>query len=262
MRLDVYLVSHGFFASREQAKFNISKGNVIVNGKEVLKSAMQINSTDIVELAVENVVPYVSRGGLKLEKAIREFQISCNNKTALDVGASTGGFTDCLLKHGAKMVCAVDVGTNQLDSSLRGNPNVYSIENINIKDLNSEVLPVENFDIIVADLSFISLTKVLEYFPQFLNQQGIVIVLIKPQFEVGPELVGKGGIVKNPKVHSMAIENVAIAAHKYGLFISQLTWSPIHDSTKNVEYLAFFSQQMVSLPKIEQIVSQAFASKS
>ncbi len=261
MRLDVYLVSNGFFASRELAKFNINKGNVMVNGKPVSKSALQINSNDTVELAVENVVPYVSRGGLKLEKAIREFEVSCAGKTALDVGASTGGFTDCLLKHGAKMVCAIDVGTNQLDPILRSNPDIYSIENIHIKDLTPVMLPIEKFDLIVTDLSFISLTKVLEFFPQFLNQQGFVIALIKPQFEVGSVFIGKGGIVKNPKAHVMAVENVAIAAAKFGLNLSQLTWSPIHDISKNVEYLASFSQQSASLPNIQKVVMQAMASR-
>jgi 23S rRNA (cytidine1920-2'-O)/16S rRNA (cytidine1409-2'-O)-methyltransferase len=261
MRLDVYLVTNGFLPSREIAKINIAKGNVCVNGKSVVKPSFIVNSTDQITLKTPNVIPYVSRGGLKLEKALSVFKIDCNDFNALDVGASTGGFTDCLLKHGAKYVCAIDVGTNQLDAGLKNNPNVHSIENINIKDLDPTSLNPSQFDIIVTDLSFISLTKVIEYLPQFLALNGIYIALIKPQFEVGPNLIGKGGIVKDPAAHRMAIEEVAKMASQHGLFLSLLTWSPIVDQSKNIEYLGLFQQNNAPIPEIKNIVKQAFESK-
>lgn len=258
MRLDVFLVNNRFFASRELAKFNIAKGNVLVNGTTASKPSMNIREEDVVTLVVNNINPYVSRGGLKLEKAIKEFEISCSGITALDIGASTGGFTDCLLLHGASLVCAVDVGTNQLDVKLRDNPKVISVENKNIKDLSPDELNPSTYDLIVTDLSFISLTKVIGLFPKFLNEEGRVIALIKPQFEVGPELVGKGGIVKDKRAHIMAIQRVVQVARDKGLHLSKITWAPLHQENKNIEYLALFKKSETIVPEFKDIVQKAF----
>lgn len=258
MRLDVYLVKNGFFSSRELAKFNITKGNVMVNSKNPKKPSQNIGDSDVVTLVTENAIPYVSRGGLKLEKALREFNVDCTGIDALDVGASTGGFTDCLLNHGAKYVCAIDVGTDQLAPCLKENPNVCSIENINIKEIEPQNLDVNQFQLIVADLSFISLTKVVEYFPDFLADNGAVITLIKPQFEVGPQLVGKAGIVKDPKAHVVALSNIRLAAQEQGLYLKRVTYAPIHDASKNIEYLGLFNKNKGTPPKLDTIVRQAF----
>ena len=262
MRLDIYLVQNEIFSSREQAKFNIAKGTVMVNGKLATKPSQPITQTDSITLTSKNAIPFASRGGLKLEKALQAFSIDCNNKVALDVGASTGGFTDCLLQHGASHVCAIDVGTNQMAETLKTNPKVVSIENINIKDLKPEQLDPNIFDLIVADLSFVSLTKVLDYFPKFLASNGYVITLIKPQFEVGPSQINRGGVVKNPKAHMQAIESIAIFAQKINLHLWQLTYAPIHQSTKNIEYLALFSHNPQPLPNIPNTVREAFCVKS
>lgn len=258
MRLDVYLVSKGIFSSRELAKFNIAKGNVLVNGALARKPSLSVEESDSITLSAENAVPYVSRGGLKLEKAIKEFNFHCDGIDAMDVGASTGGFTDCLLQHGAKLVCAIDVGSNQLVEPLRTDARVFFKENINIKDLDPRDLKVDKFDLIVADLSFISLTKVLQYFPKFLKPNGSAILLIKPQFEVGSQLVGKGGIVKDPSAHIMAITNVGLEANKYGLYIKNITSGPIHQSGKNIEYLALFERVEDSPPNFAKVVKYAF----
>lgn len=259
MRLDVYLVKNNFFASREQAKFNISRGNVIINGEPASKPSQPITESDKISLISENAIPYVSRGGLKLEKALSSFSIDCSNINALDVGASTGGFTDCLLKNGAKYVCAVDVGTNQLVPSLRNDPRVVSIENTNIKDIDPVQLELSSFNLIVADLSFISLTKVVEYLPKFLDRDGQLVALIKPQFEVGPSQIGKGGLVKSPNAHIQAIKNIVIKSQRVNLNLAMLTYAPIIDLSKNIEYLGLFSQKRESLPDIESVVMDAFA---
>jgi 23S rRNA (cytidine1920-2'-O)/16S rRNA (cytidine1409-2'-O)-methyltransferase len=262
MRLDVYLVNNHFFTSREQAKFNISRGNVVVNGKPATKPSLPITESDRVTLLAENAIPYASRGGLKLEKALSSFSIDCSNINALDVGASTGGFTDCLLKNGARHVCAVDVGTNQLVTSLRNDHRVTSIENMHIKDLNPSQIDPNLFNLIVADLSFISLTNVLEYLPKFLDGNGQLVALIKPQFEVGPSHIGKGGLVKSPNTHIQAIKNIATESQRVNLNLSMLTYAPVIDLSKNIEYLGLFSQKREPLPNIDNIVRDAFATRA
>jgi 23S rRNA (cytidine1920-2'-O)/16S rRNA (cytidine1409-2'-O)-methyltransferase len=258
MRLDVYLVKHAILSSRELAKFNIAKGNVIVNGKVASKASQAIDEGDNVSLLAENSIPYVSKGGLKLEKGLKEFQFICQGIEALDVGASTGGFTDCLLKHGAKFICAIDVGSNQLAPVLKDNPNVHSIENINIKDLQPQDLQINQFDLLVADLSFISLAKVIEYFPKFLKPSGAIISLIKPQFEVGPRHVGKGGLVKDPKAHLVALANIGLTANKHGLYVKEVTYAPIHEAGKNIEYLVLLIQNSTTFPDFAKVVNDAF----
>jgi len=258
MRLDIYLIENHFFASREQAKVNIAKGNVLINGTRAKKPSQDVQSTDRVEVSGENVVKYVSRGGLKLEKALRAFEVDCTNIIALDVGSSTGGFTHCLLLHGAKKVYAVDVGTQQLDERLRNHPQVVSIENKNIKDLKPERVDGNSFNIVVADLSFVSLTKILPYLAPFANSEGKLIVLIKPQFEAGPQALNRSGLVKNPKHHIEAIENAINKANGLGFFLKGITYTPFIERNKNIEYLALFDRKESTRTNIADVVSEAF----
>jgi 23S rRNA (cytidine1920-2'-O)/16S rRNA (cytidine1409-2'-O)-methyltransferase len=262
MRLDVYLIENQYFTSREQAKFNIVKGNVLVNGKVVLKPSLPIVETDVVSVNQDNAMRYVSRGGLKLEKALSVFGINCNGLDVIDIGASTGGFTDCALQQGAAHVCAVDVGTNQLAELLRNDPRVTSMEGVSIKDLDKDKLSPSKFHLLVTDLSFISLTKVMTHFIDLLLPQGVVVALIKPQFEVGLENIGKGGIVKHADAHQMAIEKVAAAAQECGLHLRGLTWAPILSTSKNIEYLAHFNQTSPATINVTHVVKNAFADRS
>jgi 23S rRNA (cytidine1920-2'-O)/16S rRNA (cytidine1409-2'-O)-methyltransferase len=258
MRLDIYLVQQNKFVSREQAKTNIISGNVTVNGKVSLKPSLLISGDDQVEVLADNVIKFVSRGGLKLEKALREFNIDCSNCKALDVGSSTGGFTDCLLQFGAAKVYAIDVGTLQLVESLKYNPKVVSIENQNIKDLTSIQVDHVIFDIIVADLSFVSLTKVLEYFLPFLSINGKIVALIKPQFEAGPKAINNNGLVRNPRYHIESIKKVSLAAEKINLHLTNLTKTPLVERNKNIEYLALFEKEKTGYVDIKGVVDDAF----
>lgn len=258
MRLDIYLFQQNLFASREQAKMNIVKGNIAVNGRAVLKPSYLVAETDRVEVLADNVIKYVSRGGLKLEKALHEFGIDCTGAVALDVGASTGGFTDCILRHGAEKVYSIDVGTLQLDESLRNNPRVVTIENQNITDLTPEQVDNNSFQLIVADLSFVSLTKVFEHFARFLSATGRIIVLIKPQFEAGPKAINSSGLVRNPKYHIASIKKVCLAAEKLGLHLTNLTKTPLIERNKNMEYLALFEREKTGFVNIVKVVDDAF----
>lgn len=258
MRLDVYLVENSFFTSREQAKVNITKGNVLVNGARAKKPSQEVNANDKIEVSGDNVVKYVSRGGLKLEKALREFNIDCTNKVALDVGSSTGGFTDCLLQSGASKVYSIDVGTLQLAESLRKDPRIVSIENQNITDLTPEQVDNNMFQLIVADLSFVSLTKVFEHFVRFLSSNGVIIVLVKPQFEAGPKALNNSGLVRNPKHHIEAIKKVSLAAEKLSISLTNLTKTPLLERNKNIEYLALFERKEATHINIADVVSEAF----
>lgn len=258
MRLDIHLVQNNFFSSREQAKTNIINGNVSVNGKVTLKPSILVSDDDHVEVLGGNVIKYVSRGGLKLEKALREFNVDCNNIVALDVGSSTGGFTDCLLQGGASKVYSIDVGTLQLSEGLRNNPKVVSIENQNINDLTSSQVDHVLFDIIVADLSFVSLTKVFEHFVRFLSSNGIIIALVKPQFEAGPKAINNNGLVRNPKYHIESIKRVSLSAEKIGLHLTKLTKTPLIERNKNIEYLALFERKKTSYVDIAKVIDEAF----
>lgn len=241
-RLDVLLVEKGFFPTREKAKRAIMAGLVIVNEQKIEKAGTQIKIDEEPEIRIKGqVLPYVSRGGLKLEKAIKEFGLDFNGKKVLDVGSSTGGFTDCSLQNGAEYVYAVDVGTNQLDWKLRTDGRVLSLENMHIKDLTLEDLNENKVDYIVMDVSFISITKVLEHLVKFMKPEAKIMALIKPQFEVGRENIEKGGIVKNLAKHKMAIENVVANANKNGLHLERLDYSPITGGKGNVEYISLLS---------------------
>ncbi|MBI1822876.1 MAG: TlyA family RNA methyltransferase [Nitrospirae bacterium] len=236
-RLDLYLVEKNFVASREKAQQLIMAGSVYINGRMIDKAGALVSEPEIV--IKEKGSPYVSRGGVKLEHALNAFNLSVSGKVALDAGASTGGFTDCLIQKGAVKVYAVDVGYGQLAWKLFNHPDVVRIERTNIRYLKSEEIP-EKADLITVDLSFISATLVLENLLGFLKPQGEMIVLIKPQFEVGKGLVGKGGIVKDPLLHDLAVQKVKDFGIRLGLSSAGIVESPILGQKGNKEFLIHF----------------------
>ena len=234
-RLDNLLVERGIIQSRERAKGLILSGDVKVNGNPVNKAGTLIDEDAEIELTGKDI-PYVSRGGLKLEKAIKEFGINVKDKVAIDVGASTGGFTDCLLQYGIKKVYAVDVGYGQLAWKLRKDPRVIVIERKNIRYLNPDDIG-EPVDIATIDVSFISLKLVLPVVKNLLKEKGEIIALIKPQFEVGKGEVGKGGIVKEKEKHEKVISEIKSFAIDLGFKVLNVTESPIQGQKGNVEFL-------------------------
>ena len=241
-RLDILLVEHGFFSTREKAKRNIMAGNIIVNEKKIDKpgSFIRLDPEPIIRVKGESC-PYVSRGGYKLEKSIKVFNLEIKDTIVLDVGASTGGFTDCLLQYGSKFIFSVDVGTNQLDYKLREDKRVKSIEGMHIKDLTLEDLDNKKPDIIVMDVSFISVTKVIPFLIKFFHEKTKLVILIKPQFEVGKENVEKGGIIRDKKKHIEVLKRVIEITKLEKLNIHNLDFSPIKGGKGNVEYISLFS---------------------
>lgn len=233
LRLDQLLVERQLAESREKAKALILAGQVLVKGQKVDKAGQQVAAD--AEVALLGRPKYVSRGGLKLEGALQEFGLAVEGKVCLDVGASTGGFTDCLLQHGAAKVYAFDVGTAQLDWRLRNDPRVVSREGVNVRHLRPEELP-ERVDLIVVDVSFISLAMILPVLPPLLQEGGEMVLLVKPQFEVGREQVGKGGIVRDPELHRQAVEKITALAKGLG-FVTLCTNSPILGAEGNKEFL-------------------------
>ena len=240
MRLDVYLYKYNFTASRQKAQAIISGGGVYVNGLQISKVSYDVDADkDTVEIKGE-IIPYVSRGGLKLQAALENFNIDVSGYTAVDIGASTGGFTDCLLKHGAVKVYAVDCGVNQLDASLINDVRVISVEKCNARFINRDVVP-ELCDIAVMDVSFISQTLIYPAVMNILKSGGYMITLIKPQFEAGYGNVGKHGIVKDKSIHEKVIANIIAAARNYDFQYHSCIESPIQGGDGNTEYLALFS---------------------
>ena len=234
-RLDVLLVSQGLAASREKAKAIIMSGNVLVNGQREDKAGTMIDVK--AEITVKGgQLKYVSRGGLKLEKAMSHFDLTLEGKVCMDVGASTGGFTDCMLQNGAVKVYSVDVGHGQLDWKLRNDPRVVCMEKTNIRYVTPEQIE-ELAAFVSIDVSFISLTKVLPPVRELMAEDGEIVCLIKPQFEAGREKVGKKGVVRDPKVHEEVIEKVIDFASTIGLESRELEFSPIKGPEGNIEYL-------------------------
>ena len=239
-RIDKLLVEQGFAESRTKAQALVMAGVVLVNEKRVEKSSQEFLPADKIRIkGKSDEIKYVGRGGLKLEKALQEFHIQPVEYVCLDVGASTGGFTDCLLQHGAKKVFAVDVGTNQLVWKLRNDERVEARENVNARYLKPEDFD-RKFDLIVMDVSFISITKILPALKVLLAENGRIIVLIKPQFEVGKGEVGKGGIVKEPEKHAQVIEKINAFAEENNLLNKGLIDSPILGADGNREFLALY----------------------
>lgn len=242
MRADVYLFSQGAAKSRNRARDLIDSGSVMIDGKPVKKASEEIDENTEHEIKIENTEKYVSRGGLKLESALDAFRIDVTGFSALDIGASTGGFTDCLLKRGAKSCVAVDSGHGQLATSLLSDPRVVSYEKYNARELSPNIIP-EGADIVVMDVSFISQTLIIENIPQILRENGVFISLIKPQFEAGRSAVGKGGIVHSKNDRKAAVLRVTDHAAKVGLFCTGLIVSPIKGGDGNTEYLAIFKRK-------------------
>ena len=256
MRLDEYLVENEYFENLEIAKRQIMVGNIIVNEQKVDKPGEIISLDKIKSIRIkEKDIPYVSRGGLKLEKAIKVFELDFKDKIVLDIGASTGGFTDCSLQNGAKFVYAIDVGTNQLDWKLRNDSRVKSIENKHINDLEKNDLQ-DDIDIIVMDISFISIKKVLYKIKELLKDNGFAIFLIKPQFEAERNEINKG-IVDSLNVHKRVINEVIEEAKINQLFLENLTVSPIKGTKGNIEYLARFSNKN-KFSSTEEMVNRLF----
>ena len=238
MRADLFLTEKGYAPSRKKAQMLIDEGKVFIDGRMVQKSAQQIEDGEhSVLIEHSDEVRYVSRGGLKLEAALAAFEIEAREKTVLDIGASTGGFTDCLLQSGARRVYAVDAGIGQLASSLLANPAVVSIEKLNARNLSAEHIGGEKVDFIVMDVSFISATYIIPNFPALMTENGEAVCLVKPQFEVGRSMIGKGGIVRDKAAHADAIKRVCICAESVGLRPVALIPSPIEGGDGNREFL-------------------------
>lgn len=248
-RIDVLLVNNGFFEDVDKAKRAVMAGIVLVNDVKIEKPGTQIKIDENKELNIRvkgKTFKYVSRGGLKLEKAVKVFNLDFAGKKVLDVGSSTGGFTDCALLNGAEHVYAVDVGTNQLDWKLRNDKRVTSIENKHIRDLTKEEIDNSQIDFIVMDVSFISITNVFESLKKFFNENTKLMALIKPQFEVEKDMIDKGGIVKNKANQIFAVKRVINEAEKHGLYLEKLDFSPIKGGKGNSEYISLFGLEKVN----------------
>jgi 23S rRNA (cytidine1920-2'-O)/16S rRNA (cytidine1409-2'-O)-methyltransferase len=235
MRLDRLMVEKGLAASRQRAQAMIMAGNVLVNSRLVEKSGHLVSEASEIALKGETL-PYVSRGGLKLEKALESFEISVHGLVCLDVGASTGGFTDCLLQHGAARVYAVDVGYGQLAWQLRQDSRVIPIERMNIRNMPRDMLP-EPVDLVTIDVSFISLKIVVPAVMKFIQKPARIIALIKPQFEVGKGKVGKGGVVRDPLQHESVIDELIRFFNDSGWTSLAVVPSPILGPSGNKEFL-------------------------
>ena len=236
-RLDVLLMEKNFFDSRARAKAMIMAGKVLVNGQKVDKSGTLIAPDAQIRILGEEM-PFVSRGGLKLQKALDVFKINMVGRIAADVGASTGGFTDCMLQRGAKMVYAIDVGYGQLAWKLRSNVQVVNMERTNIRNVTRQDLYYGLPDFASIDVAFISLEKVLPVVYDLLKDSGEVVALIKPQFEAGREFVGKRGVVRDKKIHAAVIERILTFAASVGFGVVALDFSPVKGPEGNIEYLA------------------------
>ena len=257
IRLDQLVFDKGLAESRERAKAYIMAGSVYVNGQKETKPGTSVAEDAAVEMRGETL-PYVSRGGWKLEKALRVFPIDVKDAVCIDCGASTGGFTDVLLQSGAAKIYAVDVGYGQLAWSLRTDPRVVCMERTNIRYVTPEDLG-EPLDLSVVDVSFISLKIVLPAIQKLLKPTGQVLCLIKPQFEAGKENVGKKGVVRDPAVHAQVLRDFTALAASLNLTIRNLTFSPVKGPEGNIEFLAHLSMQpgQETLPDIDALVAQA-----
>lgn len=259
-RLDVLLVERGLAQSRSQAKQMIETIGVTVNGQTVRKASAMV-ATEAQILAVQP--KYVSRGGLKLEKALQEFPINVSGKLCLDCGASTGGFTDCLLQNGAEHVWAVDVGMGQLAEKLKTDSRVTSLEHINIRYME-EYSWLKQIDVVVMDVSFISVKLILERLFQIIDDNAQFIVLIKPQFEAGRQHLNKHGVVKNPRVHQTILWEILDFIENLGYYIKGIIKSPILGGDGNIEYIVCFDKTedivyTIHEKRIIEVVAEAFA---
>ena len=258
MRLDKELVERGIVATRAKAQELIKSGNIKVNGKVVTKPSVDVSPNDIIEILDASTLKYVSRAGLKLEKAINAFNLDLKDKNIMDIGSSTGGFTDCAIQHGARKVIAVDVGTNLMNESLRNNPKVELHEQTNIKDLPNDKF--NSIDFITIDVSFVSLSKIIDKIV-LSDCTADIIALIKPQFECGKAIADKyKGIILNQKIHQDILSSTIDMFNGFGYTLLDLTFSPITGGDGNIEYISHFTLSATK-PKtinIKQIISNAF----
>lgn len=238
-RIDILLCARGLAESRTRAQAMIMAGAVVAGGRRVEKPSETFPPDIEIRIKQSGKTRYVSRGGLKLEAALKAFQIDVSEKICLDIGSSTGGFTDCLLQHGAARVVAIDSGTNQMAWKVRIDPRVQLFERTNARYIKPEDF-AWRFDIVVMDVSFISVRKIIPSARQLMNDSGRMIVLIKPQFEVGKGEVGKGGIVRDPEKHHRVIEEIEQFAGGYGLAARGVIESPIKGAEGNTEFLALY----------------------
>lgn len=259
IRLDAWLFENNLCDSRSKAAAIIMEGRVYVNGMKVYKAGYFVKTSDKVEMKTEKL-KYVSRGGLKLEKALEVFPIVLNGKTCIDIGASTGGFTDCMLQNGAKKVFSIDVGYGQLAWKLRSDPSVIVMERKNFRYAKPE-----NFDEVInfaaCDVSFISLKIILPVVYEIISDDGVGVFLIKPQFEAGRENVGKKGVVRDPKVHFEVVKSIVEFAEKTGFSVEGLSFSPVKGPQGNIEYLLFIKKCSDTKPfeadEIEKIIENS-----
>lgn len=259
-RLDVLMVQRNLAESRERAKAIIMSGDVFVNGERADKAGAPF--ADDVEIIIKgNQCPYVSRGGLKLEKALNDFNINPSGYICSDSGASTGGFTDCLLQKGASKVYAIDVGYGQLAWKIRNDPRVVVMERTNVRYLTPEEIG-EPLDLSVIDVSFISLSIVLPAIVNLLKDNGQIVCLIKPQFEAGKEKVGKKGVIRDPSVHEEVLQNFLLLSQNLSLTLLNLTFSPVKGPEGNIEFLAHLTKASARgiTPNVKEIVANAHLS--
>jgi 23S rRNA (cytidine1920-2'-O)/16S rRNA (cytidine1409-2'-O)-methyltransferase len=263
-RIDVRLVQEGFFPSREKARAAIMAGLVYVETERYDKPGTKVDVEKPISVKGQ-VHPYVSRGGLKLEKALRTFNIDLTDAVVMDIGASTGGFTDCALQHGARLVYAIDVGYGQLDWSLRQNEKVVVMERTNFRHLKAEEWQGEKVQFATIDVSFISLRLILPVLKEFLDEGARVLALVKPQFEAGRDQVGKHGVVRDPAVHREVLRNTLQFSQQIGFHMRGVSFSPITGGEGNIEFL--FDLEWSYLPaaqidwegKMDEIVREAHA---
>ena len=259
-RLDTLLVRKGYYQSRERAKAAIMAGIVYVDGQRSDKAGNQVNE-DAEIFVKENLCPYVSRGGLKLEKSMGAFNLNLAGTVCMDIGASTGGFTDCMLQNGAVKVYAIDVGYGQLDWKLRNDERVVNMEKCNVRYLDTDLI-AEPINFISIDVSFISLRLIFPVAAEVLAQDGEIVCLVKPQFEAGREQVSKKGIVRDRNVHIEVIENVISYAEANGLYAHGLTFSPVTGAKGNIEYLLHLSKSRevcYNVSCIQEVVKNSHA---
>lgn len=259
-RIDVLLVEKGYFDSREKARRAVMAGLVFVDQDKIDKPGTKVNSAGII-LVKGNPIPYVSRGGLKLEKAINEFELILENKVCMDIGASTGGFTDCMLQNKAYKVYAIDVGYGQLDWKLRQDSRVVTMERTNIRYVTLDMIG-EKADFASIDVSFISLKLVLPVLKRLLKEDGEIVALIKPQFEAGKDNVGKKGVVRDIEVHKSVVFNIVDFAKSIELEVVDFSFSPIKGPEGNIEYLLYMKNMIsngndLSREHIEKIIENS-----
>lgn len=257
-RLDVAITELGLTESRQKAQALIMAGEVYVNGQKQLKAGASIGDDDLIEVREKKTLRYVSRGGLKLEKAMSLWPVSLKDRICADIGASTGGFTDCMLQNGARLVYAVDVGYNQLDWRLRTHPQVVCMERTNARYLTKEQIP-DPLDFFSVDVSFISLNLILPALRPLMAEKGQAVCLVKPQFEAGKDKVGKKGVVRDPAIHLEVLERFLEHAACAGFSVKDVTFSPIKGPEGNIEYLGYLQagEGPVYQGSLETLVEQS-----